>query len=220
MNYNYLTEICNNINYCPNWKNNNIDCGRDITSNPKTVEIRDSQKILLITRDPSNQANKLSSVTNFENSFFRDKVLPILFEDYHVITAKRNRDYFDTFKEKFLELFYWTHYQKCFPGKNNKTGGHKQPKAQCAKKYLRKEIMAAEPEYIIAMGSKAIKFVTGKSLLDSILQNENNSVLLAGRMIPVISITHPSNANASKSNPAYKYEESIGLIQNIVKQYS
>lgn len=220
MNFDCLTEICNKINSCPNWKNDNIDCGRDITSIPKTVEIRRNQKILLITRDPSNQANKLSNVTNFENSFFRDKILPILFEDYHVITAKRNRDYFEIFREKFLELFYWTHYQKCFPGINNKTGGHKQPKAQCAKKYLKKEIIAAEPEYIIAMGSKAIKFVTGKSLLDSILQNENNSVLLAGRMVPVISITHPSNANASKSNPAYKYEETIGLIQNIVKQYS
>ena len=71
-----------------------------------------------------------------------------------------------------------------------------------------------------AMGSKAIKFVTGKSLLDSILQNENHSVLLEDRMVPVISITHPSNANASKSNPAYKFEETIGLIHKIVKQYS
>ncbi len=69
------------------------------------------------------------------------------------------------------------------------------------------------------MGSHAIGFVTGKKLLDSIKMNGNLSILHAGRIIPVISITHPSNANGSKSNPAYKFEETIRLIQDIVKKY-
>lgn len=101
MKYDDLTEICNKINSCPSLKNDSIDCGRDITAKPKTVEIRNNQKILLITRDPSNQANKLSSVTNFENSFFCGKILPILFEDYDINDAKENRDFFNIYREKF-----------------------------------------------------------------------------------------------------------------------
>ncbi len=139
MKYDDLTEICNKINSCTSWKNDDsFDCGRDITAKPKTVEIRNNQKILLITRDPSNQANKLSSVTNFENSFFSSKILPILFEDYDINDAKENREFFNIYREKFLDLFYWTHYQKCFPG-ISETGGHKQPKNKCAIKYLNME---------------------------------------------------------------------------------
>jgi len=218
MKYDDLTEICNKINSCPSRKNDTIDCGRDITAIPKTVEIRKNQKILLITRDPSNQANKLSSVTNFENSFFSSKILPILFEDYNLKNAKKDRDFFNIYREKFLDIFYWTHYQKCFPGISG-TGGHKQPKNKCAKTYLNMEIIASEPEYIIAMGSHAIEFVTEKKLLDSIKMNGNLFFFHAGRNIPVISITHPSNANGSKSNPSYKFEETIRLIQDIVKKY-
>jgi hypothetical protein len=84
MNNEKLTHICEDINSCRNWQNHYIDCGRDITASPKIVEIRNTQKILLITRDPSNEANKLDSVTDFENSFFSNKILHMLFEEYDV----------------------------------------------------------------------------------------------------------------------------------------
>ncbi len=219
MNLELLTKICNEINSCPDWKNGSLECGRDETAIPKTVEIRDTQKILLITRDPSNQANKLDDVTGFENSFFRDKVLPILFADYKAEKAKKDRAYFEDFREKFLSLFYWTHYQKCFPGVNS--NGHKVPEDICAGKYLRAEMEAFEPELIICMGSPAIKFITGeKKLLDAISKNGKNATIVAEKMVPVISLTHPSNANnKAKNNPLYKYEETKKLIHENIESY-
>lgn len=218
MNYEKLTQICEDINSCFKWQNHYIDCGRDITASPKIVEIRNTQKMLLITRDPSNEANKLNSVTDFENSFFSNKILHMLFEEYDVNSAKSDENYFKRFREKFIELIYWTHYQKCFPGKNNK-GDHKQPKKHCARKYLNKEIIAAEPEYIVAMGSKAVEFVTGKKLLDAIPMNGNNSILVNGIRVPVIAITHLSDRNVYKHDPEYKFKKTVQLIREIVSCY-
>ena len=216
MNLDLLTKICNEVNSCPDWKSGNLKCGRDETAIPKTVELRNTQKILLITRDPSNQANKLDDVTSFENSFFRDKVLPILFADYKSQKAKKDRTYFEEFRETFLSLFYWTHYQKCFPGK--KEGAHKQPRKKCANRYLKREIEAFEPEIIICMGGKAVEYVTGEKLLHAISKNGNNQVIYSGKTVPLIALTHPSDANnGSKNNPAYRYKETVGVIQEAVK---
>ncbi|HII00485.1 TPA: hypothetical protein HA351_02125 [Methanosarcinaceae archaeon] len=221
-----LTKICNEVNSCPDWKSGNLKCGRDETAIPKTVEVRDTQKILLITRDPSNQANKLDDVTSFENSFFREKILPILFADYKAEKAKEDRKHFENFREKFLSLFYWTHYQKCFPGK--KEGAHKQPRIECAKRYLKREIEAFEPEIIICMGGKAVGYVTskaagyvnGEKLPRTISKNGNNHVTYSGKKIPLIALTHPSDANnGAKNNPSYRYEETIKLIQEEVGSF-
>ncbi len=227
MNRELLTKISNEINACPEWKNGSLKCGRDETAVPKTVEVRDTQKILLITRDPSNQANKLEDVTGFENSFFRNKVLPILFADYKAEESKKDRTYFEDFREKFLSLFYWTHYQKCFPGK--KEGAHKQPRKKCANRYLKREIEAFEPEIIICMGGKAVGYVIGEAvgyvknekLPNTISKNGNNHVIYSGKKIPLIALTHPSDANnGSKNNPLYRYEETIRLIQERVRVFS
>jgi len=201
---------------CPEYKNGSTQCGRDKEAIPKTVEIRNTQRVLLITRDPSNQANRLADVTGYENIFFRDKVLSILFAEYESKEAKNNKKYFETYKELFLNLVYWTHYQKCFPGTNQH--GHKQPNNLCVEKYLSSEIEACEPEIIICVGSHAIKYVTGeKKLLDAIQKNGKNTVNVAGKQIPVICLTHPSNANMkSKSDPSYKYEETVKLIHEVI----
>lgn len=218
MNHHLLAKICGEINSCPNWKNGDIECGRDIHAIPKTVEIRETQRIMLITRDPSNQANKLKDVTDYKNSFLREKVLPILFLNYEVSKANCDKTYFENYKETFLNLFYWTHYQKCFPGIKN--GSHKQPREKCAKKYLKYEIEAFKPELIICMGNHAIKYITGeKKLLNSISNNGKIGIMISGKKVPVISITHPSDANGAKHNPSYKYKETIELIHDNLSSY-
>ncbi|MCQ1534488.1 hypothetical protein FTO70_02005 [Methanosarcina sp. KYL-1] len=226
MNQELLTKICNDINSCPNWRSGSLKCGRDETAIPKTVEIKDTQKILLITRDPSNQANKLDDVTSFENSFFMDKVLPILFADYETEKAKKDMKYFEDFREKFLSLFYWTHYQKCFPGKRE--GAHKQPRKKCATRYLKTEIEAFDPEIIICIGAKAVDHVIkeavervkGEKLLQTISKNGNNHVTYSGKKIPFIALTHPSGSNnGAKNNPSYRYEETIKLIREKVREF-
>ncbi|HZY25890.1 MAG TPA: hypothetical protein VFE71_08700, partial [Bacteroidales bacterium] len=99
MNHHLLSKICSEINSCPNWKNGDTKCGRDKNAIPKTVEMRETQRILLITRDPSNQANKLEDVTDYKNSFLREKVLPILFLNYEVSKANYDKTYFEIYKE-------------------------------------------------------------------------------------------------------------------------
>jgi hypothetical protein len=218
MNYHLLAKICSEINSCPNWKNGDLRCGRDKNAIPKTVEIRETQHILLISRDPLNLANELEDVTDYKNLFLREKVLPILFLDYEASKAKYDRTYFESYKEKFLNLFYWTHYQKCFPGTNKH--GHNQPKNICVEKYLTSEIEAFKPELIICMGIHAIRYVTGeKELLDAISKNGEKSFMISGKEIPVISITHPSNANGHKRKPQYKYAETIKLIHDVISGY-
>ncbi|HZY24262.1 MAG TPA: GNAT family N-acetyltransferase, partial [Bacteroidales bacterium] len=79
---------------------------------------------------------------------------------------------------------------------------------------------AFEPELIICMGNHAIKYITGeKNLLDAISNNGKISVMVSGKKIPVISITHPSDANGAKHNPSYKYEETIKLIHDTLSDY-
>ena len=114
MNHYLLDQICNEIKSCPFWKNGNIKCGRDENSIPKTVDVRDTQRILLITTNPSSEANELKDITNFEDSYLKDKILPVLFADYEVSMAKENEVYFENFREEFLNIIYWTHYQKCY----------------------------------------------------------------------------------------------------------
>jgi hypothetical protein len=218
MNLHFLTKLSNEINSCPEWKNGSLKCGRDETAIPKTVEVRDTQKILLITRDPSNQANRLDDVTSFDNSFFRKKVLPILFADYKMCKAKNDKTYFEDFRERFLNLFYWTHYQKCFPGIKGRS--HKNPRKECANKYLKREIEAFEPEIIICMGGKAVEYVTGEKLLHAISKNGENYVIYSRRKIPLIALTHPSDANnGAKNSPVYMYEETIKLIHEKVSSF-
>nr|WP_255350503.1 MULTISPECIES: uracil-DNA glycosylase family protein [unclassified Methanosarcina] len=131
--------------------------------------------------------------------------------------SKKNRTCFESFRETFLSIFYWTHYQKCFPGKRE--GEHKQPKKECANKYLKREIEAFEPEIIICMGGKAVEYVTGEKLLHAISKNGENYVIYSGRKILLIALTHPSDANnGAKNSSSYRYEETIKLIHEKVSR--
>lgn len=220
MNQQLLTKICSEINSCQNWKNGDLTCGRDENAIPKTVEIRETQRILLISEAPSNLANELEDVTDYKNEFLRKSVLKIFFMDYDVSKAKSDKTYFERYKEKFLNLVYWTHYQKCFPGIYETSKQHKPPKNICVEKYLTSEIEAFEPELIICMGARATRYITGeKELPVAISNNRKNVYMTSGKEVPVIAITHPSGQNGHKHKPEYKFNETIDSIHDAISSY-
>ncbi len=212
MNHHILNQIHEEINSCPFLKNGNIKCGRDEKAAPKIVDVRDTQRILLITTKPSNEANELEDITNFGDSYLSDKLLPILFADYEVSKAKENEVYFENFRKEFLNIIYWTHYQKCYSKAKAK---------ECAEKYLTREIEAFEPDLIICVGKIAVNFTTKeKELVTSISKNGNNYSNFAGKNVPIISLTDPSNSNnKAKGDPRYRFEETINLIQQTVESF-
>jgi hypothetical protein len=72
------------------------------------------------------------------------------------------------------------------------------------------------------MGKDVIEYLTNDSAINSIQRNGNDYLNINGCRIPIICLTHPSNANnACKSNPRYRFYETIQLMhQNINKYYS
>ncbi|MBF9018488.1 MULTISPECIES: uracil-DNA glycosylase family protein [unclassified Oceanispirochaeta] len=204
-----IQELLESIHNCPYLADEKLHCGRDNFAHPHTTAAKDSQKIMLVTRDPSNQANRLKSVLDIENSFFSGKILPILFNEYDI-------NEFETFRKRFEKLVYWTHYQKCFPGVT--TNGHKQPTKTCADRYLTKELELINPDLLILVGSHSIEFFTGNKQLQAIERNGHNSIEVKGQSVKVISLTHPSNANnKAKNDPQYKFTETKSLIKDSVR---
>ena len=212
MNINGLIALNNIIINCKNISITNPPCSRNYDAIPLVMNPQKSQKVLLITRDPSNIANNNNTMLGWENTFFRNHILMILFNKYDI-------DHFIVFRELFEKYIFWTHFSKCFPGKYS-NGNHKQPNKVCAKKFLKKEIDLINPDYIILVGKHSIKFITDLDLIKAIPLNGNNFIQKNKKKIEIISIIHPSNANnACKNDKKYKYFETIKYIQNIIKQY-
>lgn len=212
MNIDGINEINIAIQSCENLKAIIPSCSRYREAVPKTMKPEVSQRILLITRDPSNEANNYIELLDWGNSFFRNHILEIFFREYDKNKANQDKEYFDDFKERFIRLVYWTHYSKCFPGKKN--GNHKQPNAACAKKFLDLEIELSLPEYIVLVGANSVKFVMKTNLLDAIHNNENNYK----NNKPVICLTHPSCANnGHKKDSRYRYEETVERIRELIE---
>lgn len=195
---------------CPNLKAKEPSCKRDVSACPLVMKPLPTQKVMLITRDPSNVANLKQTISGKENPFFVKKILGIFFEGY---TTNR----FEHFAGLFERNIYWTHFAKCYPGKTSR--GHKQPNEVCAEEYLNKEIEAVGPELLILVGGHAIEYVTGRKQLEAISRNDNEHKEVNGKQVRVISLTHPSGANGSKYNPKYKFKETIALIQDEIEKY-
>ena len=206
MNIDGINEINIAIQSCENLKAIIPSCSRYREAVPKTMKPEVSQRILLITRDPSNEANNYIELLDWGNSFFRNHILEIFFRYYDKSKAKDDKEYFNIYKEKFIRLVYWTHYSKCFPGKKNRN--HKQPNIKCAEKFLNLEIEVALPELIILVGEHSIEFVMKTKLVEAIHNNGYNYK----NNIPVICLTHPSNANNKhKKDPRYRLKK---LLKN------
>lgn len=219
MKINEVIDLNNTILKCDNTTLNSPPCSRNFNALPLVMNPQSSQKSLLITRDPSNIANSNTTLLGWENTFFRNHILPIFFNDYDKNKSSTNNKYFNYFKNMFSKHVYWTHYSKCFPGRYP-NGGHKKPNSECAKRYLWNEINLISPDYIILVGKDSIKFITDLDLLKAISINGNNFILQDNKKIEIISIIHPSNANnACKSDKKYKYIETIEYIQKIISQY-
>lgn len=207
-----INEINLEISNCKHISSINPPCSRDISASPLVMQPLSTQKMLLISRDPSNIANSNKTLLGWENTFFRQHVLPIFFEKYDKSRAKKDIDYFTEYSEKFNNFVYWTHYSKCYPGKN-KSGGHNQAKRFCSTVYLNREIRAVSPDCIILMGKDVIEYLTNDSALNSIQRNGKNDLKINEFRVPVICLTHPSNANNKcKNNPQYRFNETIKLI--------
>ena len=218
MDFEKLNQINKEISQCKYISEEYHPCSRDISSKPLFMIPILTQKLLLISRDPSNIANSNNTLIGFNNTFFRNHVLSSFFRNYNKGTAKADEIYFENFSEKFYKLVYWTHYSKCYPGKNE--NGHKPAKSDCSKLYLKREIEAVSPDYIILMGKDAIEFITKDSLINSISKNENNFFKINNINIPFICLTHPGNSNkGSKNNPRYKFKETVEQIQIIMEEY-
>ncbi len=213
-----IKQINKEISQCKYISEENQPCSRDISSTPFCTSPAKTQKILLISNYPSNIANSNNTLIGFKNTFFRDHILSSFFRDYNKVTAKADETYFKKFCEKFNQLVYWTHYSKCYPGKT-KTG-HKPTNSKCSDLYLKREIEAVSPDYIILMGSNAIKFISKDSLINSISKNGNNSYKVNNIDIPYICLTNPANSNnGCKKDPRYRFKETVEQIQITMDDY-
>jgi len=213
-----IKQINKEISQCKYISEENQPCSRDISSTPFCTSPAKTQKILLISNSPSNIANSNNTLIGFKNTFFRDHILSSFFSDYNKVTAKADETYFKKFCEKFNQLVYWTHYSKCYPGKT-KTG-HKPTNSKCSDLYLKREIEAVSPDYIILMGSNAIKFISKDSLINSISKNGNNSYKVNNIDIPYICLTNPTNSNnGCKKDPRYRFKETVEQIQITMDDY-
>jgi len=213
-----IKQINKEISQCKYISEENNPCSRDISSKPLCTSPAKTQKILLISNYPSNIANSNTTLIGFENTFFRNHILSSFFRDYNKGTAKADETYFKKFSKKFDQLVYWTHYSKCYPGKT-KTG-HKPANSKCSDLYLKREIEAVSPDYIILMGSNAIKFISKDSLINSISKNGNNSYKVNNIDIPYICLTNPANSNnGCKKDPRYRFKETVEQIQITMDDY-
>jgi hypothetical protein len=207
-----MNEINSMILSCTNLKINNPTCSRDEQAFPLIMEPNRTQKLLLITRDPSNIANVNRVLLDWRNTFFRNHILEIFFREYEKKKAKKDIEYFNIFREMFARYIYWTHYSKCFPG--IKDGKHKKPNVICSYLFLEYEINAMTPEVMVLVGKDAIEAIMNKDHVEAIQSNGNNFI----NKIPVICLTHPANTNNKcKRDPKYRYNETVELIRSIVK---
>jgi len=213
-----LNQINKEISQCEYILTKNPHCSRDVSSKPFFMNPVMTQRILLISRDPSNIANSNHTLIGFKNTFFRNHVLTIFFREYNKNIAKVDETYFRKFSEKFYQIVYWTHYSKCYPGKN-KTG-HKPAKSFCSELYLNREINAISPDSVILMGKDVIEFLMKDSVINSISRNRNNFLKINNINIPVICLTHPSNANnGCKNDPKYRFKETVEQIHVTIDKY-
>lgn len=171
--------------------------GRPIVINA----LRPTQRFLIISLDPSAGTNKNRELL-VKHSAFEERILA-LFEhgDDEQSSVEEVRMHYAASKQRFVDSFYWTHYSKCHQGGN--------PNAYWADKYLRREIELAEPELIIAFGSRVTDFLIGKGAF----KQRVNKLLEMADGTPLIASLHPSRDWNIRRRDQYSFAETWQLIR-------
>jgi uracil-DNA glycosylase len=127
-------------------------------------------------------------------------------------------------EEEFRERVYITAAARCFPGKNPKGAGDREPNAteiaNC-RRHVSAEVAALKPELLIAVGRVAIAealgpalFPKGKTLADVV--GRKFRVKFHGHEMDVIPLPHPSGVSRwPQTEPGKtKLREALGIISN------
>ncbi|HSX28382.1 MAG TPA: uracil-DNA glycosylase family protein [Candidatus Saccharimonadales bacterium] len=163
--------------------------------------LRPTQRYLIISLDPSAETNKDRDLL-VKHSGFEERVLA-LFEhgDDEPVSVAEVRTHYAQSKQRFVDTFYWTHYSKCHHEGN--------PGDYWAKKYLQREIELAEPELIIAFGSRVTNFLLGGGTF----KQRVNQLLSTPEGIPLIASLHPSRDWNMRRRHEYAFKETWRLIR-------
>ena len=198
---------------CDERKDKNCRCKGSKDATPLVDTPEKTQSFMLITRDPSNNANNVKVLVGKENSFFVNHIIPLFYSNYDVKKAKKSEHYFSIFQKHFHENVYWTHYAKCFPGINAKgKKSHKTPNKYCANQFLLKEIEEFNPKHLVLIGEDTINFLTGEKTRDLIENIIVRTLTVHEKEYHYLFSTHPSEANAYKSR--YKFNDTKVKIQS------
>ena len=171
---------------------------------PVINELRQSQRYLIISSDPSADTDKTRDTLE-RHSSFEERAISLVFlgSDDQASLERIRLDYANC-KDKFLDNFYWTHYSKCYSASD--------PDSFWADKFLRKEIELFEPELIIIFGSKPADFLFGRARL-----KERVNRVLEWEGIPVICSLHPSRDWNMQRRKEYAFETTWVLIRSKIK---
>ena len=171
---------------------------------PVINELRQSQRYLIVSLDPSADTDKTKDALE-RHSSFEERVISLVFlgSDDQASLERIRLDYAD-YKDEFLDNFYWTHYSKCYLASD--------PNSFWADKFLRKEIELFEPELIIIFGSKPADFLFGRARL-----KERVNRVLEWEGTPVICSLHPSRDWNMQRRKEYVFEATWVLIRSKIK---
>lgn len=170
---------------------------------PVINELRSSQKYLIISSDPSMDTDKTKDIYQKHSGFEERTIALFLLGDDSIKTVNKLRSDYKSYKELFLNNFYWTHFSKTYAKGN--------PSSFWAKRYLKEEIELFEPQLVIIFGSKPIDFLLGK-------ENFKNRVgrLLYYQGIPIICSLHPSRNWNLFRRGEYQFDETWDLIRSTI----
>lgn len=168
---------------------------------PIINELKPSQKYLIISSDPSSDTDKNREILE-KHSGFEERVISLFFlgSDNTSDIEKIRLDY-RSYKRKFLNNFYWTHYSKCYAKGN--------PNDFWAKKFLKREISLFEPKVIIVFGSKTTDFLFGKGKF-----KDRINKLMDYNGVSTICSLHPSRDWNMYRRDEYKFYQTWKLIRS------
>ncbi len=200
MQYKALKSYTGKIANCPYFSASN-SCSCIPRFLPVINSICSSQRYMIISSDPSGDTDKNKSADEPHSDFTVRFMSLIFFGDDDDVNSSKIRQDFSRYNNKFSEMFYWTHFNKCFANGS--------PNSTCAKRYLRREIELMQPELIISLGLNPAKFLIGNKNL-----KEYVNKIWYYQEIPFIVSLHPSrNWNRSRRTE-YKFYETWNLIRN------
>lgn len=173
-------------------------------SKPVINDLRPSQRYLIISSDPSSDTDKGKEVLDKHSSFEERVIALVFFGNDNDDMLKRIRSDYGSYKNQFLDNFYWTHYSKCYAAGN--------PDNFWADKFLKDEIELFDPELIIIFGSKPADFLFGKGKL-----KDRVNTVMNYNGIPTICSLHPSRDWNMSRREEYEFSQTWVLIRSKIE---